>query len=77
MNSKKFRDILITRGYTIRSFAKAAGIPESTLYKYAIANRNPSISTANHISNVLDLTDEEFKVVFRSGETNCKTDVFC
>ena len=66
MNFQRFREIILSRGYTFRSCAKVTGIPESTLYKYVIANRNPSTRTAAHIANVLKMSDQEYNEVFRA-----------
>lgn len=60
INSEKFKKLLYLKGYTQRSFAKAIGIPEVTIWKYAQGIYTPRAERAAKIAGILKCDIKDF-----------------
>ena len=54
MNVRKFKSLLVEKGFTLRSFSQESGLPMSTL-SYIIKNQDTKVSTLVKICKVLDV----------------------
>lgn len=59
----EFKEYLKERGLTIKSLARVAGIPFSTLYKH-ISNGNLTLDEIDRISKAARMTEQEIVDLF-------------
>ena len=58
-NIKKFKELLLLNGFTIKSFSKATGINYNTLLSYTAGNKTPRADKLKIIADILNCKIEE------------------